>query len=139
MTPLLRSKMGELEMKMKKHMMEQRCGNEMRFMNSLFRRPSPLQLRQSHPGVYDSLSEEAKKSILEKEGTAMVKVYVSFMESTLEQMLVNGKISTEQYNRLFNAVNEEGSEVRKQLLEAVGFYIITYDVENVVEYMQHDV
>ena len=69
----------------------------------------------------------------------MVKVYVSFMESTLEQMLVNGKISTEQYNRLFNAVNEEGSEVRKQLLEAVGFYIITYDVENVVEYMQHDV
>ena len=119
MTPLLRSKMGELEMKMKKHMMEQKCETKMRFMRSLFHRPSPKQLRQSHPGVYASLSEDAKRSMLEKEGTAMVKVYVSFIESTLEQMLVSGKISAEQYNRLYSAVNEEGGAVRKELLEAV--------------------
>ena len=69
--------------------------------------------------------------MLEKEGTAMVKVYVSFIESTLEQMLVSGKISAEEYNRLFNAVNEEGSAVRKELLEAVGCFTVTYDVESV--------
>ncbi|KAK8822801.1 hypothetical protein WA556_001692 [Blastocystis sp. ATCC 50177/Nand II] len=120
MTPLLRSKMGELEMKMKKHMMEQ----------NLFHRPSPKQLRQSHPGVYASLSEDAKRSMLEKEGTAMVKVYVSFIESTLEQMLVSGKISAEQYNRLYSAVNEEGGAVRKELLEAVACFTVTYDVES---------
>ena len=133
MTPLLRSKMGELEMKMKKHMMEQKCETKMRFMRSLFHRPSPKQLRQSHPGVYASLSEDAKRSMLEKEGTAMVKVYVSFIESTLEQMLVSGKISAEQYNRLYSAVNEEGGAVRKELLEAVGCFTVTYDVESVGE------
>ena len=105
----------------------------MRFMRSLFHRPSPKQLRQSHPGVYASLSEDAKRSMLEKEGTAMVKVYVSFIESTLEQMLVSGRISAEQYNRLYSAVNEEGGAVRKELLEAVGCFTVTYDVESVGE------
>ena len=63
----------------------------------------------------------------------MVKVYVSFIESTLEQMLVSGKISAEQYNRLYSAVNEEGGAVRTELLEAVGCFTVTYDVESVGE------
>lgn len=98
---------------------------------SLFCRPSPLELREKHPGVYNSLSEDAKKSILEKEGTAMTKVYVSFIESTVEQMLVSGKISAEEYNRLYNAMKEEGSVIRRELLEAAATFNVTYDVDHV--------
>ena len=55
-------------------------------------RPSPLEIRSSHPGVYASLSEEAKRSIPSTEGTAMLKVYVSFAEATAENLLVSGRV-----------------------------------------------
>ena len=93
---------------------------------------------EAHDGA-EVRDEDAKRSMLEKEGTAMVKVYVSFIESTLEQMLVSGKISAEQYNRLYSAVNEEGGAVRKELLEAVGCFTVTYDVESVGEGVEGEV
>lgn len=42
--------------------------------------------------MYNSLSEEAKHSKNVADGGAMKKVYVSFVEATLEQMLINEKV-----------------------------------------------
>ena len=39
-------------MKMKRHMME-KC---------IYQRPTPRELQKNHPGVYNSLSEEAKQA-----------------------------------------------------------------------------
>ena len=77
LTPALRSKAGDLEMKMKRHMME-KC---------IYQRPTPRELQKYHPGVYDSLSEEAKQANHLIEGSTMMRVHISFLGATAEQLL----------------------------------------------------
>lgn len=94
LTPVLRSKASELEMKVKKHMMEQKYIWSSLLIDSLFRRPTPREIRSRLPGVYNSLSEEAKHYNTPTEGSAMKKVYISFVEATLEQLLINEKVGS---------------------------------------------
>ena len=82
LTSSLRAKAGDLEMKMKRKMMEKR----------LFQRPTPRELQQNHPGVYNSLSEEAKQAESSFEGDTMLRVFVSFLEATAEQLLRSEKV-----------------------------------------------
>ena len=82
LTSSLRAKAGDLEMKMKRKMMEKR----------LFQRPTPRELQQNHPGVYNSLSEEAKQAESSFEGDTILRVFVSFLEATAEQLLRSEKV-----------------------------------------------
>ena len=95
LTPVLRAKASELEMKMKKHMMEQKYEYScISLFNRVFKRPTPYEIRSRLPGVYDSLSEDAKQSNIPTsiEDGAMKKVYTSFVEATFEQLLISDKV-----------------------------------------------
>lgn len=83
LTPTLRSKAGDLEMKMKRHMMEKR----------ICQRPTPMELQKYHPGVYNSLSEEAKQANHPIEGSTMMRVHISFLGATAEQLLKSRRVS----------------------------------------------
>lgn len=62
--------------------------------NRVFKRPTPCEIRSRLPGVYASLSEEAKQNTVSTsmEGGAMKKVYISFVEATFEQLLISEKV-----------------------------------------------
>ena len=95
LTPVLRAKASELEMKMKKHMMEQKYEYScISLFNRVFKRPTPYEIRSRLPGVYASLSQDAKQSNLPTsiEDGAMKKVYTSFVEATFEQLLISDKV-----------------------------------------------
>ena len=79
-------------MKVKKSMMEQTFLFLLLLMCSLSARLTPCEIRSLHPGVYNSLSEEAKHGSTPTESKAMKKVYVSFLEKTCEQLLISGKV-----------------------------------------------
>ena len=59
----------------------------------------------------------------------MKKVYLSFIEATFEQMLINGKVSffveddlqitTEEYNRLFSFLKNDACEQCNKMIAAV--------------------
>ena len=118
LTSSLRAKAGDLEMKMKRKMMEKR----------LFQRPTPRELQQNHPGVYNSLSEEAKQAESSFEGDTILRVFVSFLEATAEQLLRSEKIDGQEYNALFHLINEEGA-TRDRLVAAVRQFNVTRDVD----------
>ena len=95
LTPVLCAKASELEMKMKKHMMEQKYEYScISLFNRVFKRPTPYEIRSRLPGVYASLSEDAKQSNIPTsiEDGAMKKVYTSFVEATFEQLLISDKV-----------------------------------------------
>ena len=62
--------------------------------NRVFKRPTPCEIRSRLPGVYASLSEDAKQSNIPTsiEDGAMKKVYISFVEATFEQLLISEKV-----------------------------------------------
>ena len=62
--------------------------------NRVFKRPTPYEIRSRLPGVYASLSEDAKQSNIPTsiEDGAMKKVYTSFVEATFEQLLISDKV-----------------------------------------------
>ena len=76
--PALRAKASELEMKMKQHLVE----------NSLYSRPTVPELKKSFPGVYASLSAEERDGWRVIESSTMKRVYISFFESTIEQLFL---------------------------------------------------
>ena len=76
--PSLRAKASELEMKMKKNLVE----------SSLSCRPTVSELKKSFPGVYASLSDEAKDGWKAIESSTMKRVYISFFESTADQLFL---------------------------------------------------
>ena len=63
-------------------------GNESR----LLQRPSPEELKEMLPGVYESLSEESKASEKVVENTPLMKVYSSLIMATSEQLMIIGKV-----------------------------------------------
>lgn len=119
LTPTLRSKAGDLEMKMKRHMMEKR----------ICQRPTPMELQKYHPGVYNSLSEEAKQANHPIEGSTMMRVHISFLGATAEQLLKSRRITGEEYNELLRIVNCETSEKKDRLIHAVTSFTVTRDVD----------
>ncbi|KAK8797707.1 hypothetical protein WA171_005239 [Blastocystis sp. BT1] len=119
LTPALRSKAGDLEMKMKRHMME-KC---------IYQRPTPRELQKYHPGVYDSLSEEAKQANHLIEGSTMMRVHISFLGATAEQLLKSRRITGEEYNELLKIVNSQTSEKKERLIHAVASFTVTRDID----------
>ena len=95
LSPAIRSKASDLEMKVKKSMMEQTSFFFENVIRSLSARLTPCEIRSLHPGVYNSLSEEAKCCSTPAESEAMKKVYLSFLEKTFEQLLISGKVREE--------------------------------------------
>lgn len=81
--PALRAKASTLEMKMKQHLVE----------HSLLNRPSLPELQQTHPGVFASLTTEARDGWQRMESKTMKKVHISFVEATAEQMLISHHVS----------------------------------------------
>lgn len=63
-------------------------GNE----NRLLQRPSPEELKEMLPGVYESLSEESKASEKVVDSTPLMKVYSSLIMATSEQLMIIGKV-----------------------------------------------
>ena len=86
--PALRAKASTLEMKMKQHLVE----------NSLLNRPSLPELQQTHPGVFASLTTEARDGWQRMESKTMKKVHISFVEATAEQMLISHHVSLQANN-----------------------------------------
>ena len=76
--PSLRAKASELEMKMKQHLVE----------SSLYSRPTVPELKENFPGVYASLSAEERDGWRVIESSTMKRVYISFFESTIEQLFL---------------------------------------------------
>lgn len=71
----------------------------------------------------------------------MKKVYLSFIEATFEQMLINGKvgfcmecdeqITTENYNRLFSFLKDDSCEQCAKMIAAVVEFNEERDIEKV--------
>ena len=62
--------------------------------NRLLQRPSPEELKEMLPGVYESLSDESKASEKVVENTPLMKVYSSLIMATSEQLMIIGKVLT---------------------------------------------
>lgn len=61
-------------------------------MNRLYQRPSPEELKELLPGVYECLSEEVKVNGKGKEVTALFRVYNSLLMATAEQLMLVEKV-----------------------------------------------
>lgn len=61
-------------------------------MNRLYQRPSPEELKELLPGVYECLSEEVKVNGKGKEVTALFRVYTSLLMATAEQLMLVEKV-----------------------------------------------
>ena len=71
----------------------------------------------------------------------MKKVYLSFIEATFEQMLINGKvrfcmecdeqITTENYNQLFSFLKDDSCEQCSKMIAAVVEFNEKRDIEKV--------
>ena len=80
-------------MEMKKNVVDQQYMNRRdEIMNRLYQRPSPEELKETLPGVYESLSEEVKENGKGKEVTALFRVYTSLLIATGEQLMLIEKV-----------------------------------------------
>lgn len=61
-------------------------------VSRLYQRPTPEELKEILPGVYESLSEEARANEQGREATALFKVYASLLMATAEQMMIVEKV-----------------------------------------------
>lgn len=85
MSARLQSTERQLQMEMKKHSMEER----------LYQRPTPEELKEMLPSVYQSLSEEAKEGMTIRQSTPLFKVYASLVMATAEQLMLVEKVGIE--------------------------------------------
>lgn len=92
MATKLQSTSKQLEMEMKRFVVDQRYVWITAIMNRLYQRPSPEELKELLPNVYDSLSEEVKENGKGKEVTALFRVHASLLMATAEQMMIIGKV-----------------------------------------------
>ena len=80
-------------MEMKKNVVDQQYMNRRdEIMNRLYQRPSPEELKETLPGVYECLSEEVKENGKGKEVTALFRVYTSLLIATGEQLMLIEKV-----------------------------------------------
>lgn len=82
MAPSLHSAEKQLEMEMKRNSISQ----------SLYERPTPAELKEMLPGVYEEISEEAKEHATNLQTSARFRVYASLLMSTAEQLMIIGKV-----------------------------------------------
>ena len=82
MASSLHSTEKQLELEMKKNSISQ----------SLYDRPTPAELKEMLPGVYEGLSEEAKEHAPNPQTSALFRVYASLLLSTAEQLMIIGKV-----------------------------------------------
>lgn len=92
MASKLQSTGKQLEMEMKRFVVDQRYVWMTAIMDRLYQRPSPEELKEMLPNVYNSLSEEVKENGKGKEVTALFKVHASLLMATAEQMMIVGKV-----------------------------------------------
>lgn len=85
MSARLQSTERQLQMGMKKHSMEER----------LYQRPTPAELKEMLPAVYQSLSEEAKEGVTVRQSTPLFKVCASLVMATAEQLMLVEKVGME--------------------------------------------
>ena len=82
MAPSLHSTEKQLEMEMKRNAISE----------GLYQRPAPSELKEMLPGVYESLSEEAKEHATNPQTSALFRVYASLLMSTAGQLMIIGKV-----------------------------------------------
>lgn len=117
---------------MKRFVVDQRYVWITAIMDRLYQRPSPEELKEMLPNVYNSLSEEVKENGKGKEVTALFKVHASLLMATAEQMMIIGKvgeiislslqITAEQYDLLQVILSGSDRKKRDVLLGAAENY-----------------
>lgn len=69
----------------------------------MYHRPTPEELKELLPGVYGSLSEEAKENTeggQRRDATALFRVYASLLMATAEQLMIVEKVRERKGNEL---------------------------------------
>lgn len=99
-------------LEMKKHTVEE----------SLYQRPSPAELKELLPSVYDSLSEEAKEFTGVNKSTPLFKVYASLLLATADQLLIVEKITSQQFDILNEMIQNENAAKHDVLFKAAEVY-----------------
>ncbi len=112
MSAKLQSTEKQLNMEMRKHTVEE----------SLYQRPSPAELKELLPSVYDSLSEEAKEFSGVPKSTPLFKVYASLLLATAAQLLIVEKITSEQFDTLNKMIQDEKAAQHEVLFRAAEVY-----------------